>query len=405
MTPAIAVAANVTPPSAPSVPASAGKSSPDGNSPSAFAAPLQQARQQQSAQRPSSSTSTASPSDAPASASSSAASTTTSAAASTTTGKSWHPAGDDAKDDSKPSKSTIAPTEVAAAMLALLGHSIPANAAPTPAVPANGAAEGAPATSAAVTATTLQVAGMPGLPMPVAAQASAQADADAAADSSKATDSLKDSALSALAGDAGDDTTTATATAPGADAKLVNAAQATAATPIQSDKSDPLEALRNLTTPFVQAQAPLQAAAPHAMTMNASVGTPSFAQELGQHVAWLGGQNIKEARITLHPEDLGQLDVKVSVQHDHVDVSFIAQHPNAVHAVQQTLSQLDSMLAHHGLTLGQAQVGQGNHGRGAGQGASPGSAATGDAVATDEGAVAQVAAPVVQALGLLDMFA
>lgn len=92
------------------------------------------------------------------------------------------------------------------------------------------------------------------------------------------------------------------------------------------------------------------------------VGTQAFAQDLGQQVAWLGGQGIKQARIRLHPEELGSLDVKVSVTHGRVDVVFSAQHPGAVAAVQQSLPQLDHMLAQHGLSLGHAEVGQ--HGRG-----------------------------------------
>jgi len=121
-------------------------------------------------------------------------------------------------------------------------------------------------------------------------------------------------------------------------------------------------------------------------------------------VTWLGGQDVKEARIRLHPEDLGELDVKVSVKQDHVDVAFIAQHPQAVHAVQQTLSQLDSMLAHHGLSLGQAHVGQGNTGQGSGQPASSGGSSAGG-LAEGVGELVSIAAPVVKAVGLVDMFA
>jgi flagellar hook-length control protein FliK len=289
-------------------------------------------------------------------------------------------------------------------MLALLGQSIPANATPTSATTGGGA--GGAASASTVTAATLHATGMPGMPTVGVAAGSAQPDGDAddEVDGSNATGDLKGGALSALADAADDDATPNTTALLGAGAKLADAWQGSAAT-AKSDHSDPLDALRNLAAPFTQAQAPVQsAAALHVASMNSSVGTPAFAQELGQQVAWMGGQNIKEARITLHPEDMGQLDVKVSVSQNHVDVSFIAQHPNAVHAVQQTLSQLDSMLAHHGLTLGQAQVGQGNSG-GAGQGASSGSAAGGDASATDEGDVSSVVAPVVQALGLLDTFA
>lgn len=137
----------------------------------------------------------------------------------------------------------------------------------------------------------------------------------------------------------------------------------------------------------------------HALDVASPVGTPAFAQELGQHIAWLGGQDIRQARIRLHPEELGALDVKVSVLHDRVDVSFAVQHPAAVHALQQTLPQLDTLLAQHGLALGHADVGQrqqyGEARRGDGQ------SIAGEA----DGELAAVAPAPVAALGLLDTFA
>lgn len=92
--------------------------------------------------------------------------------------------------------------------------------------------------------------------------------------------------------------------------------------------------------------------------------SPQFAQELGEQIAWMGGGEVKEARIKLHPEELGSMDVRVNVDGGKVNVAIMAQHPAAVHAVQQTLSQLDTMLAHHGLSLGQADVGQQQAGQG-----------------------------------------
>lgn len=94
--------------------------------------------------------------------------------------------------------------------------------------------------------------------------------------------------------------------------------------------------------------------------------SPQFAQELGEQIAWMGSGQVKEARIKLHPEELGSMDVRVNMDGGKVNVAIIAQHPAAVHAVQQTLSQLDSMLAHHGLSLGQADVGQRQAGQGDG---------------------------------------
>jgi flagellar hook-length control protein FliK len=98
--------------------------------------------------------------------------------------------------------------------------------------------------------------------------------------------------------------------------------------------------------------------ATHALSVDAQVGSSSFAKELGQQVTWLSGQDIKQAQIKLNPQDLGPLDVKVSVEHGRVDVAFVAQHPDTVAAVQQGMDQLHQMLSGQGLSLGQATVGQ-----------------------------------------------
>jgi flagellar hook-length control protein FliK len=128
------------------------------------------------------------------------------------------------------------------------------------------------------------------------------------------------------------------------------------------DKADPAKAAQ-LPDPaqWATGQAPQAAtpvSSPVAMQSTQAAGTPAFANELGQQIAWMSNGDIKEASIRLHPEDMGQLDVKISVHQNRVDVAFAAQHPAAVQAVTQTLTQLDTMLAHHGLQLGQAQVGQ-----------------------------------------------
>lgn len=121
--------------------------------------------------------------------------------------------------------------------------------------------------------------------------------------------------------------------------------------------------------------APVDGAALQVQATQAAT-SPQFAQELGEQIAWMGGGDVKEARIKLHPEELGSMDVRVNVDGGKVNVAIMAQHPAAVHAVQQTLSQLDTMLAHHGLSLGQTDVGQRQNGQddghagngGAGQG-------------------------------------
>lgn len=168
----------------------------------------------------------------------------------------------------------------------------------------------------------------------------------------------------------------------------------------QQDNQSTMEsmAMNGLAASLTQGAAP----AAHALNIAAPAGGAPFAQELGQQIIWLGGQTLKQANIRLNPEQLGSLDVKVSVTHDgHVDVSFTAQHPAAVTAVQQSLGQLDLMLAGQGLSLGQAQVGQqgaGYQGGGSGQR---------DATGETDLAIDSLAPAVRHAIsvGLLDTFA
>lgn len=133
----------------------------------------------------------------------------------------------------------------------------------------------------------------------------------------------------------------------------------------------------------------------------APVGTPAFAAELNQQITWFATQDIKQARIRLHPEELGMLDLKITVQHGNVDVAFTAQHPGAVLALQQSLPQLEQMLAQQGLSLGHSEVSQ--HGRedAPGQGRGNGN--------DREGAIDEVsgvgAVAVTRSLNLLDAFA
>jgi flagellar hook-length control protein FliK len=134
--------------------------------------------------------------------------------------------------------------------------------------------------------------------------------------------------------------------------------------------------------------------------LQSPAGSQGFAQELGQQVAWLGGQDIKQARIRLHPEELGSLDVQVNVTHGRVDVVFSAQHPGAVTAVQQSLPQLDHMLAQHGLSLGHAEVGQ--HHRGDRQDHAAGA---GSATLDEPGEIHTIGTTALSQIGLLDAFA
>ncbi|GAB2563833.1 hypothetical protein GCM10027066_04020 [Dyella jejuensis] len=142
----------------------------------------------------------------------------------------------------------------------------------------------------------------------------------------------------------------------------------------------------------------------HSLGMNAPVGSSGFAKELGQQVTWLSGQEVKQAQIRLNPQDLGPLDVKVSVEHGRVDVAFMTQHPAATAAVQQGLGQLSQMLGGHGLSLGHTSVGQQAQQQFSGhQQAQDGSRLSNDG--EDPAEVGAIGASQRVAIGLVDAFA
>jgi flagellar hook-length control protein FliK len=330
--------------------------------------------------------------------------------------KTPHGAGDKSSNDSDDAS-------LASTMLQLLGQSVPpadasatttqgtaADPAATNTAPAGMSAlalampQGVSATDAqaikdpAATNAQAKLAGIPAnvLPtMPKLADLGKKGEAD-----SKADDKAGDDDWHHVITNATNKTSTADATTTAA----TKTAQSTETAPTDLPQT-PAHKDNDITAMLGLASGPggiTHAAQPQVVQMQSSVDSSGFAQELGQQVAWMGGQDIKEARIKLNPEALGELEVKVSVEHNRVDVAFAAQHPAAVTAVQQTLGQLDTMLAGHGLSLGHTFVGQQHQGS---EGSSS-SSGRGSFAGSDSGDGDVEASPIRQvAVGLVDMFA
>lgn len=85
-------------------------------------------------------------------------------------------------------------------------------------------------------------------------------------------------------------------------------------------------------------------------------GSAAWGQALDQQVMLMLNRGAQEARIRLHPQELGQLDIRLSMGGDRVDLNFSVQHASVAGALQQHMSQLTQMLADQGLSLGQASV-------------------------------------------------
>ncbi|MEM1187742.1 MAG: flagellar hook-length control protein FliK [Pseudomonadota bacterium] len=85
---------------------------------------------------------------------------------------------------------------------------------------------------------------------------------------------------------------------------------------------------------------------------------PEFAGELTTRMKVLVRDGVREARINLHPAELGRLQVTVSTEGDQARISFMAETSAARDAIEQSLPRLRDMLEQNGLQLAQSDVGQ-----------------------------------------------
>lgn len=133
------------------------------------------------------------------------------------------------------------------------------------------------------------------------------------------------------------------------------------------------------------------------------VGQPQWSQAVGEKVLWLAAQNISSAEINLHPQDLGPVQVKVSVNQDQANVTFTSHHPVVREVLDQNLNRLRDMFSEQGLNLVnvdvsdrsfQRQQGEGKEQQGQGGNAAP---------ETEEETLAAVS--VIQSQRLVDHYA
>jgi flagellar hook-length control protein FliK len=141
------------------------------------------------------------------------------------------------------------------------------------------------------------------------------------------------------------------------------------------------------------------------------VGSPLFANEAAQRVTWLARNGIEHAEIRVTPPDMGPIQVSIDMHDNEATINFVVTQTDTRVALEDSLHQLEEMLAESGIALSQASVGQQDAGQsfaggqsagtGGHAGARPGRPGGGDA---DLAAGAEIRRPP-QMRGLVDTFA
>ena len=141
---------------------------------------------------------------------------------------------------------------------------------------------------------------------------------------------------------------------------------------------------------------------------------PSWGEVVGDRLQWMANQNIQEAKIRLHPQELGQLDVHIQVGKDQqTTIAFSTPHAQVREALETAIPRLREMFGENGLTLGDVNVsqhssseqGQANRDdRSAETDRSPNAFSTGD-TDTDSPDIPSTSRPGIQGNRMLDLYA
>lgn len=89
-----------------------------------------------------------------------------------------------------------------------------------------------------------------------------------------------------------------------------------------------------------------------------SPGSAQWQRALDDQLLLMVNKGGQHARIRMHPEDMGQLDIRIVVGNDRVDLNFAVQHSAVAAAVHQHLPHLAQLFAEQGLAMGQTSVSQ-----------------------------------------------
>lgn len=92
--------------------------------------------------------------------------------------------------------------------------------------------------------------------------------------------------------------------------------------------------------------------------INMPLNQPGWGRAVAERVMFMVNGNVQEAEIKLNPRELGPIGIRVTLNQDQANVSFVAQHATTREALEAAIPRLREMLGENGLQLGQSDVSQ-----------------------------------------------
>lgn len=95
---------------------------------------------------------------------------------------------------------------------------------------------------------------------------------------------------------------------------------------------------------------------PSSYTISTDVDHPQWPTQFYDQVLWLGQQGIKSAIIKLHPEDLGPLEISISVVNDVASLTITSHSQQVRELIDQSLPKLHEMMIEQGINLSEVTI-------------------------------------------------
>lgn len=77
---------------------------------------------------------------------------------------------------------------------------------------------------------------------------------------------------------------------------------------------------------------------------------------MSARVVWMAREGLQQASIQLNPANLGPVEVKLHVNHEQANVTFIAQNAATRDAIEQAIPRLKENFSQNGMELNNADV-------------------------------------------------
>lgn len=132
--------------------------------------------------------------------------------------------------------------------------------------------------------------------------------------------------------------------------------------PTAAEESEPLAPAlpaQATATPAGAGSAAAGAAAPAASAHNLQtpLRDPSWATEFGQKLVWFASNEQQRAQITVHPPQLGVIEISLHLDRDGATAHFASPNAEVRGAIEAAMPRLREMFASAGIDIGQLSVG------------------------------------------------